>query len=624
MDTNNVKKETFDDKETAKMTRGSTNMVYSVEETPPWYLCLLLGFQHYLTAFGSIIAVPIVLREYFCLDEDTVGLGELIGTIFFVSGIATLLQTTFGVRLPIVQGGTLSFIAPAVAIMLQPQWQCPYTEARKANESIVNFTAIGLPDIGSDGHREIWMSRIREIQGAVMVASLFQIVVGFSGLLGIILKFVGPLAVAPTITLIGMSLFSAAANKAAQQWWIALVTMFLVTLFSQFLGKIKIPCMTGMDGRKCKTTKLPVFDLFPILLAMVITWIICAILTATEVLPNIPGKWGYNARTDTKNYVLQQSEWFRFPYPGQWGAPTVSVASVFGMMAGVIASMIESVGDYYACARLSGAPPPPTHAINRGIGIEGIGCLLAGAIGTGNGTTSYSHNIGVIGLTKVGSRRVVQVGGVIMILLGCLGKIGGLFSTIPDPVIGGMFMITFGMITSVGLSNLQYVDLNSSRNLFILGVSLFFGFSMPNWMSANRDVIQTGNDVVDQILTVLLSTSMFVGGALGLILDNAIPGTEEERGIKKWRTALSEDGDNNGRSDMHIYDFPLIQRCFDKVRIFEYIPFCPTFMRPRSTETLEVYVDEEKEKSKSREADLTYVADNIAMTTNDEQFNTKF
>jgi len=83
--------------------------------------------------------------------------------------------------------------------------------------------------------------------------------------------------------------------------------------------------------------------------------------------------------------------------------PTVSVASVFGMAAGVLSSIIESVGDYYACARLSGAPPPPKHAINRGIGIEGIGCVLAGAFGSGSGTTSYSQNIGAIGITKVNS-----------------------------------------------------------------------------------------------------------------------------------------------------------------------------------------------------------------------------
>ena len=89
---------------------------------------------------------------------------------------------------------------------------------------------------------------------------------------------------------------------------------------------------------------------------------------------------------------------------GQWGTPTVSAAGVFGMLAGVLASIIESMGDYYACARLSGAPPPPKHAINRGIGMEGLGCLIAGVIGSGNGTTSYSGNIAAIGITKVRSQ----------------------------------------------------------------------------------------------------------------------------------------------------------------------------------------------------------------------------
>lgn len=90
-----------------------------------------------------------------------------------------------------------------------------------------------------------------------------------------------------------------------------------------------------------------------------------------------------------------------FHLTGQWGLPTVSVAAVFGMLAGVLASAIESIGDYYACARLAGARPPPVHAMNRGIAIEGLGCILAGLWGSGNGTTSYSENIGAIGVTKV-------------------------------------------------------------------------------------------------------------------------------------------------------------------------------------------------------------------------------
>ncbi|KAL4225860.1 hypothetical protein ACF0H5_013849 [Mactra antiquata] len=610
--------------------RGEATVLYTVEDTPPWYLCILLGFQHYLTAVGAMISVPILLSEFFCMDNDVVGKSELIGTIFFVSGLATLLQTTFGVRLPIVQGGTFSFVAPTIAIMLQPQWSCPYKEARLADGDGVNFTSHGLPDVGSDGHRDIWMKRIREIQGAIMVASLFQVVIGFSGIMGFVLRFIGPLAIAPTISLIGLSLFGAGSGFASQQWWIAIMTMFLITLFSQYMKDVSIPCFAVEKGKGCKVVKLPIFNLFPVLLAMIISWVVCAILTITDTLPSNANDWGYLARTDISINVLDESKWFRFPYPGQWGLPTVSTASVFGMLAGVLASMVESVGDYYGCARLSGAPPPPTHAVNRGIGIEGIGCVLAGAWGSGNGTTSYSENIGAIGITKVGSLRVVQVGGIVMLLLGCFGKFGAIFATIPGPVIGGMFMITFGMVTAVGLSNLQYVDLNSPRNIFILGVSMFFGLSLPNWMAANTDAINTGSDIVDQILSVLLSTSMFVGGAIGFVLDNTIPGTDEERGIKSWRKLSEGDGEDSSESSrMKLYDLPCIQTCLDQVKCFRYIPCCPAFMRKeRREQTIDnknKYLDDSVETEKQYENDEKFGGiDNHAVVIESDHRDTKF
>ena len=67
-----------------------------------------------------------------------------------------------------------------------------------------------------------------------------------------------------------------------------------------------------------------------------------------------------------------------------------------------------------------------------------------------------------------------------MIILGLFSKFGAVFTLIPDPIVGGIFYVMFGMITAVGLSNLQFVDLNSSRNLFILGFSLFFGLVSSN------------------------------------------------------------------------------------------------------------------------------------------------
>ena len=90
-------------------------LIYSIDEVPPPGQTVLLGLQHYLTMFGSTVAIPLILSEPLGIT-DKGDLSILIATMFFISGITTLLQTTWGNRLPIVQGGTFSFLAPTFAI----------------------------------------------------------------------------------------------------------------------------------------------------------------------------------------------------------------------------------------------------------------------------------------------------------------------------------------------------------------------------------------------------------------------------------------------------------------------------------------------------------------------------
>ena len=87
---------------------------------------------------------------------------------------------------------------------------------------------------------------------------------------------------------------------------------------------------------------------------------------------------------------------------------------------------------------------------------------------------------------------MIQFGAIVMMFVGVLGKIGALFVTIPDPIVGGVFMVMFGMIAAVGISNLQFADMNSSRNLFIVGFSIIFGLALPHYMNNHPNVIQTG------------------------------------------------------------------------------------------------------------------------------------
>lgn len=538
--------------------KSQTDVQYAIDDVPPWYTTILMALQHFLLTFGLLLGMPLVLSAPLCV-HTSLALTELIGTFFFVSGIVTLFQSTFGVRLPIIQGGTVSFLLPTFAIL---DVRGPCIEFNTANSTAEEEEA-----------EVFWHGRIREIQGVIIIASLVQVLLGATGMIGVLLRFIGPLTIAPTIGLIGLSLFGVAEQRMATHWGISFLTVFLIGLFSQILNKYQLP----LPGNR----KFPIFTLFSIIMAIAISWTLCGILTLCDVFPNDPDAYGYLARTDVGLEALEQSSWFRVPYPFQWGTPTVSFAGVLGMLAGVIASVIESIGDYYACARLSGAPPPPPHAVNRGIAMEGVGCILAGIWGTGNGTTSYSQNVGAIGLTKVGSRAVIQVAGLMLITVGVAGKLNAVFSTMPTPVIGGFLAVTFGMVASVGFSNLQYIDLNSSRNLFILGLSFYLGISIPHYIRSEEDAVRTGSDILDQIITVLLRTGMFVGGATGMILDNVLRGTPEERGILKWKQLFGQQEHSLSAEEKQelykSYEVPFITPKLRKLRWCQFVPISPTF-----------------------------------------------
>lgn len=116
-------------------------------------------------------------------------------------------------------------------------------------------------------------------------------------------------------------------------------------------------------------------------------------------------------------------------------------------------------------------------------------------------------------------------------MLGLFRKFGTLLATIPGPVTGGVMMLTSALIAGSGLQLLTRTNLNSVRNLAVISVSLFLGIGLPHYIDTTPIAI-AGMDTLSSILNGLLGTPMAAGLIVSLILDNVLPGTPEDRGIK--------------------------------------------------------------------------------------------
>ncbi|EMA61867.1 uracil-xanthine permease family protein [Halorubrum kocurii] len=490
---------------------------YGIDDKPPLGKSLLLGAQHYLTMVGANIAVPLLLAGAMGMPDAVIP--RFVGTFFVVSGIATLAQTTLGNRYPIVQGAPFSMLAPALAV-------------------------IGVVTANPPEGIVAWRAALLQLQGAIIVAALAEVAIGYLGLVGRLRKHLSPVVIVPVIVLIGLSLFNAPEiTTTDQNWWLVGLTLATIVLFSQYLGE-----------------RSQIFQLFPVLLGMVVAWILAAALSVFGVVG-----------ADAPGYVdlasVAAADPVHLIYPLQWGVPSVTPAFVIGMLAGVAASIVESIGDYHAVARLSGMGAPSSERMTHGIGMEGLMNVFSGVMGTG-GSTSYSENIGAIGLTGVASRYVVQIGAALMIVVGFVGYFGQLVATIPSPIIGGLYIAMFAQIVGVGLSNLKYVDLDSSRNIFIIGIALFSGLAVPEYLRSvgSADAFQQGLadsvllgpllgvDVVANTIYVIGSTGMAVGGIVAFFLDNSVAGTAAERGLTAWEEATESDAEFTSAYDRYVSD----------------------------------------------------------------------
>ncbi|MDR1741458.1 MAG: purine/pyrimidine permease [Synergistaceae bacterium] len=455
-------------------------VLYGPDDTPPIPVTLLAGAQHVLTLFGATTLVPLILGPAMGMDAGQVA--RFIGCVYFSMGIATLIQTSraFGSGLPIVQGSSFSFIPPIMTV-------------------IGAYSALGPDGV------------MQYIGGGLIVGGILLALLGHSGLVGVVRKVVTPVVIGPTIMAIGFSLASTAVGSASQFWPISLLEVVLIIVFSLIVKRKAV-------------------NMFAVIAAIAIVYLIC--VAASEL------GWvgaGHPIYVDFQN-VAAAPVW-RLDVFMPWGAPKFSFLAVSALLAGFFAAMIESIGDYHSCSYVSGLDDPSGATIGGGIRAEGLGCLLGGLFGS-VGTTSYTENIGLIGLTRMASRNVVRTGAVILICMSMFGKLGALIATMPAPVIGGAYLALFGTIGALGIQVLTRADLGSQRNIMIVGLSFLMALGLPGWVGQDSVKEALTSSEYGEILSTLgsmvwaiLKTPMAVAGLCAALCDSIIPGTDAERGV---------------------------------------------------------------------------------------------
>lgn len=275
------------------------------------------------------------------------------------------------------------------------------------------------------------------LSGLVAVGAVYGIMSALVRLRGVdfISRLFPPIVVGPVIMLIGLSLASTGVNMAKSNWLlaiIALVTTVAVSLFAKGLLR-----------------------LIPIFAGIVVGYVVAIILGIVDF------------------QVIAEAKWFALP---NFVQPELCWEAVIFMIPVAIAPVIEHIGDMYAINEVTGNDYVKDPGLHRTMLGDGLACVAASIIG-GPPVTTYSEVTGAISLTKIADPVVIRIAAIFGILFSVLGKISALLKTIPEAVLGGIMLLLFGTIASVGINTLikNKVDMGDTRNLIIASLILTLG-----------------------------------------------------------------------------------------------------------------------------------------------------
>ena len=391
--------------------------VHPVDEKLPTPRLAALGLQHVLVMYAGAVAVPLIIGRALKLPPEQVAV--LISADLFACGIATLIQSLgvagIGIRLPVMMGVTFASVAPMLVMA-------------------------GNASIGILG-----------IFGAVIVAGLFGLLV--APFVSRLLPYFPPVVTGTIILVIGISLMRIGIGWAAGG---------LPVINGQ-----PNPAYGALDGLG--------IALFVMLVILGIQKYARGFVQNIAVLLGVVIGCGAAGLVGKMSLAkVGSAGWFGLILPFQFGMPTFDLVACITMCLVMIVVMIESTGMFLALGEMTGKPVS-TDDLTRGLRADGLGTLIGGIFNTFP-YTSFSQNVGLVGVTGVRSRFVCVAGGIILIVMGLVPKLGALVEAVPTVVLGGAGIVMFGMVAATGVRILQAVDFKTNRNnLFIVAIALGFG-----------------------------------------------------------------------------------------------------------------------------------------------------
>ncbi|KAJ7960027.1 Nucleobase-ascorbate transporter [Quillaja saponaria] len=266
------------------------------------------GLQHNLLTVGAIGMFSSTFVDL--MGGGNVEKAQVNNTLLFVAGVNTLFQSFFGTRLPVVMGTSYAYVIPTHSIAM----------SRRFNKYCAN-------------PRQRFKHSMRAIQGAMIVASLFQMLLGFLGLGRIFARSLSPLAAVPLVTLTGLGLFTYGFPQVANCIEIGLPALLLLIFLSEYLPNM-------WDMKKSRRAK---FYQYGVLVSVGIMWAYAEVLTAAGAYDHRRQQTQQSCSTD-RSKLIRASRWVRVPYPFQWGRPSFNVGDAFAMMGASLVASIESTG----------------------------------------------------------------------------------------------------------------------------------------------------------------------------------------------------------------------------------------------------------------------------------------